>query len=63
MAVFQRLNREAGITLILVTHESDIAAFANRTLHFRDGRLVRDERTERPSQALEIQQQLSAEHG
>jgi putative ABC transport system ATP-binding protein len=63
MAVFQRLNREAGITLILVTHESDIAAFANRTLHFRDGRLVRDERTERPNQALEIQQQLSAEHG
>lgn len=63
MAVFRRLNREAGITLILVTHESDIAAFANRTLHFRDGRLVRDERTERPNQALEIQQQLSAEHG
>jgi len=62
MAVFQRLNREAGITLILVTHESDIAAFANRTLHFRDGRLVRDERTERPNQALEIRQQLSAEH-
>ncbi|MBI2902990.1 MAG: ABC transporter ATP-binding protein [Candidatus Methylomirabilis oxyfera] len=63
MAVFQRLNREAGITLILVTHEPDIAGFANRTLNFRDGRLVRDERTERPSQALEIQQDLSAERG
>ncbi|HZY30901.1 MAG TPA: ABC transporter ATP-binding protein [Candidatus Methylomirabilis sp.] len=63
MAVFQRLNREAGITLILVTHEPDIAGFANRTLHFRDGRLVRDERTERPSQTLKIQQHLSAERG
>ena len=63
MAVFQRLNREAGITLILVTHEPDIAGFANRTLNFRDGRLVRDERTERPNQALEIPQHLSAERG
>jgi putative ABC transport system ATP-binding protein len=62
MAIFQRLNREQGITLVLVTHELDIAAFANRTLHFRDGRLVRDERTERPRSASGLQQQPSGEH-
>jgi putative ABC transport system ATP-binding protein len=62
MAVFQRLNREAGITLILVTHDQDIAAFAERILHFRDGRLVRDERVEQPRSASETRQQLSEEH-
>jgi putative ABC transport system ATP-binding protein len=51
MSVFQRLNRDAGITLILVTHEPDIAAVAERVLQFRDGRLVRDERVERPRSA------------
>jgi len=42
MALFQDLNR-AGITLVLVTHEADIARYAGRILVFRDGRLVRDE--------------------
>ena len=37
MAIFQRLNREQGITVIVVTHDPDIAAYANRTLHFKDG--------------------------
>jgi len=54
MAVFQRLNREAGITLILVTHEPEIAAFADRVLHFKDGRLVRDDRVERARPTVEI---------
>ncbi len=53
MAIFQRLNREAGITLVLVTHEPDIAAYSGRNIHFRDGRLVRDEKVERPRQAQE----------
>ncbi len=53
MGVFLRLNREAGITLILVTHEPDIAAFADRVLHFKDGRLVRDERVQRSMPTLE----------
>jgi len=44
MAIFQRLNRENGITVILVTHEPDVAAYAGRAIHFRDGRLVGDER-------------------
>ena len=41
MALLQELNR-GGITIIVVTHESDIAAFASRHLLFRDGRLTRD---------------------
>ena len=42
MALFQRLNRE-GITVVLVTHEPDITAYATRVLTFRDGRLLRDD--------------------
>jgi putative ABC transport system ATP-binding protein len=51
MAIFQRLNREQGITVILVTHEPDVAAYASRIIHFRDGRIVKDERTDRPRDA------------
>jgi putative ABC transport system ATP-binding protein len=43
MELFQRLNRESGITVILVTHEPDIAEFSKRTLRFLDGHLVSDE--------------------
>jgi putative ABC transport system ATP-binding protein len=42
MAILQALNR-TGITVVLVTHEEDIARYARRTLHFRDGELIRDE--------------------
>ena len=41
MALLQKLNRD-GMTVVLVTHEHDIAAFARRNIHFRDGRVVRD---------------------
>jgi putative ABC transport system ATP-binding protein len=41
MALLQQLNRQ-GISIVLVTHERDIAAFASRLLTFRDGRLVAD---------------------
>ena len=43
LALLQRLNR-AGLTIVLVTHEPDIATYANRHLIFRDGRLRADER-------------------
>jgi putative ABC transport system ATP-binding protein len=43
MALLQALNRD-GITVVLVTHEHDIAAFAGRAIHFVDGRVVSDER-------------------
>ena len=42
MALFQELNRQ-GMTVVLVTHEADVARFARRILRFRDGRLVSDE--------------------
>ena len=43
LALLQQLNAD-GITVVLVTHEHDIAAFAGRAIHFRDGKVVRDER-------------------
>ncbi|MGH8562358.1 MAG: ABC transporter ATP-binding protein, partial [Nevskiales bacterium] len=42
MDIFQRLNGEYGMTVILVTHEHDIASYAKRSLEFRDGKLRRD---------------------
>jgi putative ABC transport system ATP-binding protein len=51
MAIFQRLNRDHRITLIVVTHDPDIAAYANRTLQIKDGRLQQDERTAHPRDA------------
>jgi putative ABC transport system ATP-binding protein len=42
MALLQRLNRE-GLTVVLVTHEPEVARFARRILRFRDGRVVADE--------------------
>ena len=43
MAIFVRLRRERGLTIVLVTHEADVAAYADRILTFRDGRVVADE--------------------
>jgi len=43
MALLQQLNRD-GMTIVLVTHEHDVAAFASRLVMFRDGRIVSDER-------------------
>jgi putative ABC transport system ATP-binding protein len=45
MALLQELNRQ-GMTVVLVTHEPDIARFARRILAFRDGRVVQDEANE-----------------
>jgi putative ABC transport system ATP-binding protein len=42
LGIFQRLNDERGITLVLVTHEPDIASYARRVVRFRDGRIVED---------------------
>jgi cell division transport system ATP-binding protein len=42
MGIFQRLNMERGITILLITHELDIAQYATRLIGFRDGRLVFD---------------------
>ncbi len=43
MEVFQRLNDERGITVLLITHEHDIAEYGSRVIAFRDGRIVSDQ--------------------
>ncbi|OLC84064.1 MAG: macrolide ABC transporter ATP-binding protein [Acidobacteria bacterium 13_1_40CM_4_65_8] len=42
MGIFQRLNRERGITVVLITHEMDIAEYGTRMVTFRDGLVVAD---------------------
>jgi putative ABC transport system ATP-binding protein len=44
MELFVRLNQESYITIVLVTHEPDIAAYSGRTIRFLDGKVVSDER-------------------
>ena len=51
MAIFQQLNVERGITIVLVTHELDIAQCANRIIQFRDGLVVLDEPVQNPRRA------------
>lgn len=46
MELFTQLNKE-GVTVIIVTHEDDVAAFTNRILWFEDGQLVRDRKVEK----------------
>jgi putative ABC transport system ATP-binding protein len=60
VAILQQLNR-SGITVVLVTHEADIAAFARRILRFRDGRLVADEPVAKPLDAEQLLPSLPAE--
>jgi putative ABC transport system ATP-binding protein len=53
MEIFQRLNREQGITLVLVTHEPDIAEYASRVVVFKDGRIKKDYQVEHQRDASE----------
>ena len=43
MGIFQRLNIERGITVLLITHEMDIAEYGTRLIRFRDGRILVDQ--------------------
>ena len=45
MNIFKTLNEEKGMTMIMVTHEPDIAAWARRRIYLKDGLIVREERT------------------
>jgi putative ABC transport system ATP-binding protein len=58
MGVFQKLNDE-GITIVMVTHELDIAHFCKRNLILRDGVIVRDELVANRSFSAEELQKLS----
>ena len=53
MEIFQRLNRERGITLVLVTHEHDIAQYADRVVVFKDGKIKSDYQVEDKRDAAE----------
>jgi putative ABC transport system ATP-binding protein len=44
MGIFQRLNIERGITVILITHEMDIAEYGTRLVRFRDGKIQVDQK-------------------
>ncbi len=54
MEIFQRLNEERNLTILLVTHESDIAQYAKRIVTFRDGKVRHDSRVEERAIASEV---------
>jgi putative ABC transport system ATP-binding protein len=59
MALLQQFNR-SGMTIVLVTHEPDIARYARRILTFRDGRLLKDEEAAAPADARAVLETLPA---
>ncbi|MFO0586726.1 MAG: ABC transporter ATP-binding protein [Polyangiaceae bacterium] len=61
LGLLQELNRTAGITICLVTHEPDIAACASRVVQMRDGRVKSDTRNPRPLDALAALAELPVE--
>jgi putative ABC transport system ATP-binding protein len=60
MEIFQRLNLERNLTVIIVTHESDIALYAERVIHVRDGRIASDEKVKDRWNAAEVLRNLPA---
>jgi putative ABC transport system ATP-binding protein len=61
MEILQRLNREKGITILVITHEHDIAEYGHREVTFRDGRVVSDRRVENRRDAAAERAALPAE--
>ena len=51
MGLLLALNRDHGITVLMVTHEPDMAAYARRLVTFVDGRIARDEVNRQPTLA------------
>jgi putative ABC transport system ATP-binding protein len=54
MDIFQRLNQDRKLTVIVVTHEPDVARYAERIVHVRDGRISSDEPVPERSNASEV---------
>jgi putative ABC transport system ATP-binding protein len=52
MGIFQKLNKESGMTVVIVTHEPDIAHYADRILVFKDGHVLTDEPVAEPRNAV-----------
>jgi putative ABC transport system ATP-binding protein len=63
MGIFQRLNKERGITVLLITHEHDIAEYGTRIIACRDGHIVTDRAVERRRSAEEELSALPEEVG
>jgi len=53
MEILQRLNREKNLTIVLITHEPDIAEYGDRVIAFRDGRVVKDEKVPHTREAAQ----------
>jgi putative ABC transport system ATP-binding protein len=51
MGIFQKLNREKGISIVVVTHEPDIAHYSDRIIQFKDGHIMIDEVVPNPRNA------------
>ena len=54
METLVSLNRKEGVTIVLVTHEADIAAYADRIVTMRDGKIVADERVSKPAAPVSV---------
>ena len=61
MALFQKLNRDSGMSIVVVTHEPDIARYSNRIIRFKDGHVVSDEPVVHPQNAQQELESLSSE--
>jgi len=53
------LNRDHGITVLMVTHEPDMAAYARRMVHFVDGLIAKDEINSHPTTAPPVEMPLA----